>query len=130
MMTGKLQEGEPKHARPSERGRTDDLKTTAFPSTKTPLTDEDWLEDLVGRQGVSQIIAEACVAFRKELPRLLHDGREGQWAAYHGPQCVGFGPSKTDLYRKLMSQGVPRDDLYVRIVGPQMFYGMDLGRLA
>ncbi len=51
-------------------------------------------------------------AFYRNLPDLLHK-HCGQWVAYHGDDCVGFGPSKTDLYQQCLRRGFQEGEFIV-----------------
>ncbi len=61
------------------------------------------------------IILEAQEAFLRDLPELLKE-RHGQWVAYHGAQRIGFGTTKSALWRECRRQGY--EDFLVRRIWP------------
>jgi hypothetical protein len=121
LLSDPSQEEGPEPASLNQRRRTEDLNAEALPPTIELLSDEAWLADMTQR-GLPPVIAQACVAFRHDLPALLAEGQQGQWAAYHGAERLAIGPSKTLLYRCFTSQGIDIRDLFVRLITPEMSY--------
>jgi hypothetical protein len=66
------------------------------------------------------MIQQALDRHRRDLPELLKTHRY-QWVAYHGEQRLEFGRSKHKLYRKYLDRGLPREELLVLGVEPEMF---------
>lgn len=69
--------------------------------------------------GVSRSIIRSQAAFRRDLPRLLSE-RPGQWVAYHGDDAIGFGPTKTDIYRECIRRGLKQNEFLVRSIEPEI----------
>lgn len=66
---------------------------------------------------VSPLMIEADAAFRRDLPQLLED-RPGEWVAYHGPERIGFAPTKDEMYRRCRERGLGEDEFLVSCVEP------------
>lgn len=92
----------------------------SIPAKGTPMDE--------GRQSVPglPVIAQAQGAFRRDLDQLLQE-RPGQWVAYHGEQCVGFGPTKTRLYQECLQRGYELGHFVVRFIQPPTDEGDFLG---
>lgn len=70
--------------------------------------------------GIPPGVLRAQQAFWRDLPGLLRDQKNhGRWAAYHGDRRIGTAPTKTELIREVLRQGIPRDESYVGRVRPQ-----------
>jgi hypothetical protein len=63
-------------------------------------------------------IVEAQLAFRRDLPQLLHE-RPGQWVAYHGGQRIGFGRSGRELYEECHRRGLDENEYVVVCIEPE-----------
>ena len=64
---------------------------------------------------ISPGITRSIEAIRRDMPELLKKHR-GQWIAYRGDQCVGFGRTETELYQDCLRRGLSRDDFFVGFV--------------
>ena len=62
-------------------------------------------------------ITRSVAAFRRDLPELLNE-HAGEWVAYHHEDCVGFGGSKTQLYKECLSH-FGRGEFIVEFVEPE-----------
>lgn len=81
-----------------------------------------------------EVIAQfeaAEAAFRRDLPALLGE-RPGQWVAYLGPQCLGFAPTKSELYVECRARAIPLEQTHFCciepledevLIGPGIFVG-------
>ena len=69
------------------------------------------------RASTPPIILEGQAAFFADLPEMLRD-RYKQWVAYHGKHCIGFGKTKTALYKECRRQGCPMDEIIIYCVWP------------
>src|SRR5205807_4408623 len=67
---------------------------------------------------VPPIIQEAQQAFQRDLATLLRE-RPGQWVAYHRDAIIGFGKTKTELYRQCL-QKHRRGEFMVRAIRPRL----------
>lgn len=64
-------------------------------------------------------VRQSQEALRRDLPRLL--GRKrlwGQWAAYHGGECIGIARQKVILLRECLRRGLADDAYYVGRIDP------------
>ncbi len=68
-------------------------------------------------QNVLPGIARSIAAFRRDLPKLLGE-HVGNWVAYHHEDRVGFGPSKTQLYKECLSR-FGRGEFIVEFIEPE-----------
>ena len=68
-------------------------------------------------QDVLPGIARSIAAFRRELPKLLGE-HGGKWVAYHHEDRVGFGSSKTQLYKECLSR-FGRGEFIVEFIEPE-----------
>ena len=68
---------------------------------------------------VSPLIAQSICAFKRELPGLLKD-HFGEWVAFQGDRCLGFGTSKTQLYQECFGKGLKRGEFLVECVEPEV----------
>ncbi len=66
------------------------------------------------------VLIEAGIeAYKRDLPRLLSEGRYHQWVAYRGSEPVAFGSSHRRLRRKLEKLGFTNmGELFLSIVAP------------
>jgi hypothetical protein len=60
----------------------------------------------------ASIDERSYAAFYRDLPTLLQK-HCGQWVAYHGDDCVGFGPSQTELFHTCLQRGLKEDEVVV-----------------
>ena len=67
----------------------------------------------------SALLQQARRAFQTELPELLKT-HPRQWVAYRGADRIGFGPTKTQLTRECIQRRVPYEELFVRMVQPDI----------
>jgi hypothetical protein len=75
----------------------------------------DWLGQMPFT--IPPLIQLAQETFEHDLAELLKE-REGQWVAYHGDRQLGFGKSKTELYRECLRRGLPDDEFVVYGIEP------------
>jgi len=54
----------------------------------------------------------SVAAFYRNLPNLLKT-HCGQWVAYHGDDCLGFGRSKTELFQQSLRRGLKEHEFVV-----------------
>lgn len=53
-------------------------------------------------------------ALRRALPELLSKPRlVGQWAGYHGEECIGIAPKEAILIRECIQRGLRHDEYYI-----------------
>ncbi len=71
----------------------------------------------VDSEGIPEGIADSIATFRRDLPTLLAE-HAGDWVAYRGDQCLGFGNSKTDLYQQCLDRGIDDHQFIVEFVEP------------
>jgi hypothetical protein len=57
----------------------------------------------------------AIAAFDSDLPELLI-ARPGQWVAYQGKQCLGFGHSQCELFQRCVQRGLKEGEFIVRFI--------------
>jgi hypothetical protein len=57
----------------------------------------------------------SVAAFYRNLPKLLKT-HLGQWVAYHGDDCLGFGCSKTELFQQSLRRGLREHEFVVLFV--------------
>lgn len=62
-------------------------------------------------------ILEARRRFLRDLPELL-ESHEGDWVACTRDRRIGCGPSKRELYRKCLGQGLKEDEFVVCSIEP------------
>lgn len=75
---------------------------------------------------ISPLVAQSQAAFRRDLPELLKK-RHGQWVAYHGDECIGFGRSQIELYQQCVRRGLKDEDFVVWGITPEWPEGADAG---
>jgi hypothetical protein len=69
---------------------------------------------------ISAAIREAQEAFRRDLPQLLREARlRRRWVAYRGPERIGVGPSKRELYQECLRRGYRPGEFLVRRIEPE-----------
>jgi hypothetical protein len=68
-------------------------------------------------EAIPEGIADSIATFRRDLPTLLEE-HAGDWVAYNGDRCLGFGNSKTDLYQQCLDRGIDDDRFIVEFVEP------------
>jgi hypothetical protein len=61
---------------------------------------------------VSPLFAQSKEAFYQNLPEMLKK-HCGQWVAFHGDECMGFGRTQTELYHKCLRRGLKQDEFVV-----------------
>jgi hypothetical protein len=57
----------------------------------------------------------SIAAFDRDLPELLRT-RPGEWVAYQGNTCLGFGRSQCELFQRCIQRGLKEDEFIVRFV--------------
>ncbi len=90
-------------------------------STRTgPAVEERLLQTMPegAEVEIPRAISSAQAAFRRDLPKLLTE-RQGEWVAYSGDRCLGFGPTKTELYQDCLAQGFRRGEFLVELIEPE-----------
>jgi hypothetical protein len=66
---------------------------------------------------IPRMIALSQIAYKRDLPRLLQE-RPGQWVAYSGDECLGFGRRQIDLIKLCERRGLKDDEYVVLLVEP------------
>ncbi len=94
------------------------INTSHLGSTDIPANSPEALSAEAGPLAdviLPPLVAQSQAAFRRELPELLKK-RNGQWVAYHGDECLGFGRSQIELYQQCVRRG------HVTIRTPRRFW--------
>jgi hypothetical protein len=61
---------------------------------------------------------QALRAFLRDLP-MLWAQRPGQWVAYQGDWCLGFGAHKHELYQHCFQRGLQQEQFVIFCIEPQ-----------
>ncbi len=63
---------------------------------------------------IEPLILRSQQAFWRDLPQLQKNkSKKRRWAAYHGEERIGLGPTKTQLYQECLRRGLEPGEFYV-----------------
>jgi hypothetical protein len=83
---------------------------------ESPVAEAE-IPSLLDRE-IPAMIRRAQAVFRRDLPQLLVDYPH-RWVVYHGDRRVAVGSSKRQLFQSCVHQGLPHDELMVRLIEPE-----------
>jgi hypothetical protein len=113
-----------------ERGKDAD-RTSLSQQASDPAT-QGWVERHRIAEEVTRVkstlhkelIHNGLATFHQDMPELI-ENHLNEWVAYRGGERLGFASTQTELYMRLEAQGIPEDELTVRLVNEDSLYESD-----